>query len=58
MDINIYWMHMHSMCSYSINYINKSNEGVSWILNKAISEVNIGNYSVKGNLKPAGHTFI
>ena len=41
-----------------INYINKSNRGISRLLNEAISEVNAGNYTVKQKLKHIGHKII
>ena len=56
MDIQ-YILDAYASCSYIINYISKSNRGISRLLNEAISEVN-GNYTVKQKLKHIGHKFI
>ncbi|XP_050339187.1 uncharacterized protein LOC126765663 [Bactrocera neohumeralis] len=57
MDIQ-YILDAYACCSYIINYINKSNRGISRLLNEAISEVNAGNYTIKQKLQHIGHKFI
>ncbi|XP_075158165.1 uncharacterized protein LOC142231442 [Haematobia irritans] len=57
MDIQ-YILDPYACCSYIINYINKSNRGVSRILRDAVEEIKFGNHSIKQKLQHIGHKFI
>lgn len=57
MDIQ-FILDAYACCSYIINYINKSNRGVSRILRDAAEEIRTGNYSIKQKLQHIAHKFI
>ncbi|XP_061399099.1 uncharacterized protein LOC133334797 [Musca vetustissima] len=57
MDIQ-YILDPYACCSYIINYINKSNRGVSRILRDAVEEIRAGNHSIKQKLQHIAHKFI
>lgn len=48
MDIQ-FILDAYACCSYIINYINKSNRGVSQLLRQAMDEINDGNFTIKQN---------
>jgi len=49
MDIQ-FILDAYACCSYTINYINKSNRGVSQLLQEAMTEISHGSVSVKRKL--------
>jgi len=57
MDIQ-FILDAYACCSYIINYINKSNRGVSQLLREAMTEISHGSVSVKRNLQHLGSKFI
>ncbi|KAI8116853.1 ATP-dependent DNA helicase PIF1 [Lucilia cuprina] len=57
MDIQ-FILDAYACCSYIVNYINKSNRGVSRILRDAIDEIRGGNCTIKQKLQHIGHKFI
>lgn len=57
MDIQ-FILDAYACCSYIINYINKSNRGVSRILREAAEEIQGGNYTLKQKLQHIGYKFI
>ncbi|XP_037820089.1 uncharacterized protein LOC119609402 [Lucilia sericata] len=57
MDIQ-FILDAYACCSYIVNYINKSNRGVSRILREAIDEIRGGNFTIKQKLQHIGHKFI
>jgi len=57
MDIQ-FILDAYACCSYIINYVNKSNRGVSQLLREAITEISHGSVSVKTKLQHLGNKFI
>jgi len=57
MDIQ-FILDAYACCSYIINYINKSNRGVSQLLREAMTETSHGSVSVKRKLQHLGSKFI
>ncbi|XP_037825564.1 uncharacterized protein LOC119613607 [Lucilia sericata] len=57
MDIQ-FILDAYACCSYIVNYINKSNRGISRILREAVDEIRGGNFSIKQKLQHIGHKFI
>ncbi|XP_046810029.1 uncharacterized protein LOC124420612 [Lucilia cuprina] len=48
----------YACVSYIVNYINKSNRGVSKILQEVMEEIRAGNFTVKQRLQHIGNKFI
>ncbi|XP_058983672.1 uncharacterized protein LOC131804637 [Musca domestica] len=57
MDIQ-FVLDAYACVSYIVNYINKSNRGVSRLLQETMNEIREGNYSVKQKLQHIGNKFI
>jgi len=57
MDIQ-FILDAYACCSYIINYINKSNRGVSQLLREAMTEISHGCVSVKRKFQHLGSSFI
>ncbi|XP_065356189.1 uncharacterized protein LOC135950582 [Calliphora vicina] len=57
MDIQ-YVLDAYACVSYIVNYINKSNRGVSRLLQETMNEIRTGNFSVKQRLQHIGNKFI
>ncbi|XP_037811885.1 uncharacterized protein LOC119603786 [Lucilia sericata] len=57
MDIQ-FVMDAYACVSYIVNYINKSNRGVSRILQEVMEEIRAGNLSIKQRLQHIGNKFI
>uniref|UniRef100_A0A0K8UM16 Uncharacterized protein n=1 Tax=Bactrocera latifrons TaxID=174628 RepID=A0A0K8UM16_BACLA len=57
MDIQ-FILDANACCSYIINYIKKSNRGVSTLLRQAMEEINDGNFSIKRKLQHIGNKFV
>ncbi|XP_065370889.1 uncharacterized protein LOC135963037 [Calliphora vicina] len=57
MDIQ-FVLDAYACVSYIVNYINKSNRGVSRLLQEAMNEIQTGNFSIKQRLQHIGNKFI
>ena len=57
MDIQ-YILDAYSCANYVVNYLNKSNRGLSRILRDALSEIRKGNYSIKEKMQLLGNKFL
>ncbi|GBL97742.1 hypothetical protein AVEN_20311-1 [Araneus ventricosus] len=49
---------MYACATYVLNYLNKSNSGMSKLLREAASEIRQGNRSIKDQLRMLGNTFL
>lgn len=48
---------MYSYATYILNYLKKSNSGMSQLLREAVAEIRHGNYTMKEQMRMLGNSF-